>query len=139
MSRDERQIDQHPRDTSQCWIAQAEENIDDWGQQSAAALVLALQEELGEIAAEMLGNPIGVGDLAFPPEAYAQLEAVQDAGFYCRRYLESEFETDDGEPLPAAERPDLRIGFDSDDLRAEIDDLAPLVYQLRWALDGDQS
>lgn len=72
------------------WLKRADRNVDEWGLQERDELLLAIQEELGELT---------------------------------QAYLEAENE--DG--------PRERV-------RQELDDLAPLIFQLelatRWGVDG---
>lgn len=69
------------------WRTKARENVDEWGLQDVDTLLLATQEELGELA-------------------QAHLEAEHEDG-----------------------NPERR--------QAELDDLAALLFQLQWALEGD--
>ena len=116
-------------------IEQAKENVDKWGQQPPAELALAMVEELGELVAEIevdVDPDAGTGDPAF--EANYLLERTEANGKAARRWLESEYEDEDG-PLPADERPSLpAVLEDTDSARDEMYDLVALCHQLNWAI-----
>lgn len=75
---------ERPRDR---WLLQAEWNVEEWGQQDLDTLLLAAQEELGEL---------------------------------CQAVLEARNE-----------------GGDPERIQAELDDLAPLLFQLQWAYNRE--
>ncbi|MFB6173452.1 MAG: hypothetical protein ABEI39_02305 [Halobacteriales archaeon] len=68
------------------WRRRAEANVGEWGHQQVGTILLAIQEELGELTR-------------------AHLEARDEGG-------------------------------DPERIQAELDDLAALLFQLQWALDG---
>lgn len=74
---------------SQLWAEKAGENLNEWGQQDVETLLLAAQEELGELT-------------------QATLQAKHEGG-------------------------------SSEDVRAELNDLAALMYQIQWALDDEEA
>lgn len=118
------------------WIEQAHENIDTWGPQPPAVLILALVEEIGEVVDALLAT-------AEPPltdpvrraEAMYLLTGVRQSCFDCREFLKANYETVDGEPIRRSARPTLVHDLDAGRVRDELDDAAALVYQLDWALD----
>lgn len=112
------------------WLEAAEENVERWGNQRPKGLALALAEVLAEVIDELgIGEPETTG-------ADAVLEDVRDAGYRARFYLETTAEDDDGNPLPLGERPRLAGVDDREAALDELEDLAPLVYQLMWALEA---
>jgi len=116
------------------WGNHAEENIEKWGNQEPKVLLLAMAEELAEIADELLE------DNGLPPNAYRNdadriLNDIRTDGYRAREYLEGHCEDDDGSPLPMDERP-VHDGVSQPERAAsETEDLAPLVYQLYWSLE----
>lgn len=119
------------------WESRAEENIERWGNQPPAVLLLALCEEIAEVADELLAtSKMPLTHQMESSEASALLAEVRSAGFACRSFLESEFEDADGNPLPDSEVPTLVDDLDEERVLAELDDAAPLVYQLSWALEA---
>jgi len=121
------------------WEGIARENVDRWGEQPPAVLLLALVEEVAETVDELLKTAEKGTETMVPAEAMARLAAVRDAGFECRAFLEREFEDENGEPLPREEWPTLVWDFDDVAVQEEVGDTAPLVYQLAWALDEWES
>ena len=121
------------------WEDIARENVDRWGEQPPAVLLLALVEEVAETVDELLKTAEKGTETMVPAEAMARLAAVRDAGFECRAFLEREFEDETGDPLPREEWPTLVWDFDAVAVAEELDDTAPLVYQLAWALDEWES
>jgi len=126
------------------WEDQAAENLERWGDQDVAILFLAMVEEMGEIAS-VLEDDIAPGT---PDEDVAALrvliQQMARLGEETRVRLEGAFEDDDGQPLPEAERLLVRQAVlkrgvsDVDDVQDELDDLAPLCYQLTWALNDER-
>lgn len=121
------------RTSDRGWPDDAVENMLRWGEQPAIDLVLAVVEEVGELADEVLNS--ACFDTPEAKHARVCLSAARDAGFVTRSFLEYSFEDDNGEPLPPDERPELGHGVDADAVLDELDDLAPLCYQLARALD----
>lgn len=133
---------EHPRDTAQRWIGQAEANVERWGNQPPAVLLLALVEVIAETADDLLATAeMPMQDGMYASESYKLLSQVRHAGFACRDFLEEHFEDESGNPLPADEVPTLVHDLDRDRVLNELEDAAPLVYQLRWALaqEGDDA
>lgn len=129
---------------SQEWRDSAEANVERWGNQTPAVLLLAMVEELGEIAMEMEAHsgpgggspPIGDYDNC-PHRGRELISMTARLGREVREYLETEF------PEPAGdgthERPPRITGdVETAPIREELDDLAPLCWQLAWALERDK-
>lgn len=119
------------------WEVVAEENVEKWGNQRPKGLTLALAEELAEVASELIGAP-GLPRDQRGTEADALLDDIRGVGLRAQSYLERECEDDEGDPLPMDERPDMSGVENREAAIDETDDLAPLVYQLRWALEDEQ-
>ncbi len=81
-------VDREWEAPARIWAEQAAANVDRWGDQSVETLLLATQEELGELA-------------------QAHLEARDETG-------------------------------DRQRVADELDDLAALMFQLRWAIDAGE-
>lgn len=117
------------------WADKAEENVKKWGNQRPIGLLLAMAEELAEIADELLDpDDLTTADTT----AQLHLQAIRRAGFESREYLESECEDADGNPLPIDERPELGGVGDAEAAIEETHDLAPLCWQLIWALQEEK-
>jgi hypothetical protein len=115
------------------WGDRAEENIEKWGNQPPKMLLLAMAEEMAEVANELLehgGKPPNAHD----SEAESLLNDIRTVGFRARKYLERECEDDDGNPLPAKEYPDIHGAANPERGREEVEDVAPLCWQLYWKL-----
>lgn len=133
--------DAHP------WEQKAHENVQKWGLQPVDALLLAMGEEMGELAGEVHGfadYPEADGEGARMAEQGRDLIRRMDAlGRDIRDFLETVSERD-GEPVPEDERPDYLDPFPEDlkrsrrerHIRAELDDLMALGYQFLWALEA---
>lgn len=119
------------------WGPKAKENIEKWGDQTPAVLLLALAEEIGEVADEVLATgEKPFHDAMYFAEGVHLLSEVRDVGFQCRDFLEEHFEDADGAPLPEEEMPRIFHDLDEDRVFDEVDDAAPLLFQLSWALNG---
>lgn len=130
-------FDRQPRDTSQVWIAQAERNVDRWGNQSTPVLIMTLAEELAEIADAFLETAAKPDHDAGPAaECYYRLAEVRKAGFGCRTSLQTLYEDDQGNPLPPEETPDLVTDYDREAVRDELDDAGALMHQIDWQTQG---
>jgi NTP pyrophosphatase (non-canonical NTP hydrolase) len=112
------------------WRERADENIEEWGEQPVDVLVLAAAEELGELAEEVLG------DDHYHDTGEQILQDIIVTGSLARQFLESDFEDSNGEPLPSQKRPDTPGVANPQRARAELEDLGPLLYQLRDALEA---
>lgn len=60
----------------QIWHAKANENIDEWGIQDPAVILLAMQEELGELTQAYLEATYEDGDQELPREEMHDLGAL---------------------------------------------------------------
>lgn len=123
------------------WGGLADENTQEWGLQSAPVLTLALAEELAEVATELEAHtePGADADADLMADRGRELlSRIADLGDEVAAFLEANFYDDAGNPLPRPERENLGpIHGEVTDpavVREELDDLAPLCYQLAWAL-----
>jgi len=125
------------------WSGQAEENVQRWGNQSPATLFLALVEEIGEVARELDREAIRDEGGADAKKAWELIDDMADLGFETQAFLEERFEEPAGEPKPESEREDVRSDIatsvdDVDAVQDELDDAAPLIVQLSWALEDER-
>ncbi|ELZ38798.1 hypothetical protein C471_09240 [Halorubrum saccharovorum DSM 1137] len=134
---------EHPIMLGKRWGDEAESNIEKWGNQRHDTLLLALIEEVGEIAIAMEANSETIYDATSPdaddvPAAVGRrlIDDMADLGRETRDFLEGEY----GDPAGDGESPDEhRIhGEPTDTTRIleEVEDTAPLCFQLYWALQG---
>lgn len=123
------------------WKATAKANIERWGRQAPLVILLAMIEELGEICLEaQKAQPHAVRGDPLDDIDRQVVDLVEDQaalGLRTREFLEREFPAPAGENAGGADDtgpvlPDI----DRDAVQAEVDDLAPLVYQLTWVLQG---
>jgi NTP pyrophosphatase (non-canonical NTP hydrolase) len=121
------------------WTDRADANAERWGEQAIVTLILAMAEELGELAevARASIGPVDDYDDEVHADALARLRDVMGAGRACQAFLEAEFEDRSGRPLKPARRPDLTTGVDLPDARRELDDLGALCIQLGRRLRED--
>lgn len=131
----------HPLFLGQRWGKKAERNIDRWGHQRLETILLAAIEELGEIAHELQWQS-NVGDIdqnGGPRYPHADgrdlIDEMAGLGVRTRSYLEDIYSEPAGdgdgiEDLVLYENP-----ADLEPIRLEIEDLAPLCYQLYWAIE----
>jgi len=117
------------------WGRQAEENIEKWGNQRPKGLLLAMAEEMAEIADALL-NDNGLPPNAYQSEAHSILNDIRTTGYCAREFLEERCEDEQGDPLALEERPDLSGVADTQAATEETEDLAPLLFQLYWALNN---
>lgn len=130
------------------WQARAEENIEKWGNQAPATLFLAMVEEMGEIAEELTEQAPGPhpdNPSEAPFRGWEIIHEMADLGLETRDFLESNFEEPAGTgPMDPETRESIRheqalgVGVvqDPEAVRDELDDLAPLCFQLRWKLNS---
>lgn len=131
---------------SESWEDQAEENVERWGNQAVATLFLALVEEVGEVADVLDRDDIpqdsDVDDAVL--EGRRLIEDMASLGIRTRDYLEENFEDPAGAPKPESEREAVRVDLLPDGVsrpdvvQDEVDDAAPLLFQLSWALDDER-
>lgn len=129
------------------WEEKAHENVNKWGLQSPDALLLAMGEEMGELAGEVHGAadyPDADGEDARMAEQGRDLiRRMDQLGRDIRDYLETVSEQD-GQPVPPEDRPDYLTVFPEDLtdsrrerlIRAELDDLMALGFQFQWSLEN---
>ena len=119
---------------SPVWEGKSKENVEKWGLQSSGVLLLAIAEEVGEMA-ELLVNDMESD--ANDPNFFALIEAmkeVRDTGLYIQELHEDIYEDDDGEPIDG---PSVEYTGDLSELGDELADTAALLYQLRARIDGN--
>lgn len=120
------------------WRDKAAENTDKWGVQPPADVVLAIMEELAEVAEEIIENSEVSRERPSVDERKLMHYIIEIAvlGDEIREELEARYEDDHGRPIPQDERPEI-LGdiHESEPIHEEIDDLAPLVYQLADSVD----
>lgn len=115
------------------WRQRAQQNLQRWGLQETAPLVLAMAEEVGEMADAFELDVIPRDD-----RGAELLVELRDLAFEIRDYLEDVAEDDDGNPLPPAERDSIDVLLNHpEELIAELDDLMPLGYQLQSRVLAD--
>lgn len=130
--------------TSRRWNERAVDNVQRWGNQSPATLFLALVEEVGELARELDRESTYPDDADVDAKKGKHLiRAMGDLGETTQRFLEENFEEPAGKPKPESEREDFRSDIatsvdDVDAVQDELDDAAPLLFQLTWALDDER-
>lgn len=111
----------HKLSLAHAWAERAEENVDEWGHQRADTLVLALIEEVGEVADALLRD----GRANVETDGYALIAGMADMGDRTRDYLEER-----GGEVPIVEDLD-----GPEHTLEEVQDAAPLCWQLYWAAD----
>lgn len=124
------------------WVDRAEDNIEAWGHQRHDTTLLALVEEIGEIAIafESHNAPGGGPHPVVEPDAphfegRRLIAEMAELGRRTREYLESNYEEPAGD---GEDGPELELHGDPKDasrLFEEIDDAGPLLYQLYWAVE----
>lgn len=115
----------------------AESNTERWGLQEPIPLLLAIIEEVGELAHELAAA-------SKPCEARAERDlegwrCMMEAAELGRRtqlHLEATSETPTGDPLPEPARPTYAQAYrDTTTVQDELLDLGALCYQLAESLD----
>lgn len=122
------------------WRTQATKNTQTWGLQEPLPLVLAIVEEVGELATEMARMTIPAEDRAeVELEGWNCLMNAADVGRRTRQHLEATSEDPDGNPLPPEERPSYAARYtDPGETQKELQDLGALCYQLAASLDHQE-
>lgn len=117
------------------WQQAARENTSRWGYQNAGTLVLAMMEELGEVAHALRVNCEDATDDS--PEAQtgrSLLYDIEELGLEVKYFLQDATEPD-GTPVVPGERPAITGPVpDPDPVLEEVDDLMPLGIQLAEVL-----
>lgn len=145
----EETYEQHVRsresNLAEYWEAKARKNIERWGNQRHDTLLLALIEEVGEIAMTMESN----NETGAAPHPYVDgyepygegLDLIHEMAVLGRRtqdFLESNYGDPAGESDAGKE---LELHGDPKDVEPilkEVADAAPLCWQLNWALQEQQ-
>lgn len=127
------------------WNEKAEENIHKWGHQRHDTVLLALIEEIGEIAmAFEAGNAPGGGPHPHvdrdDPHSYGRdlIHRMAELGRDTREFLEAEYPDPAGDGDGGHEytlHGDPNSAEDAERIFEEVDDAAPLLFQLYWALE----
>jgi len=133
-SRDDVDRTDHKLMLGKRWGDRAEENIENWGNQPAKMLLLAMAEEMAEVADELLERE-ALPPNAYQSEAHSILNDIRTTGYWAREYLEEQCENEQGDPLPPEERASISGVANPKQARDETEDIAPLCWQLYWALD----
>ena len=122
------------------WSESADENVEKWGVQPPLHLILAIMEELSEIAEELIENSDPPDTRKTPEERelmylFSELVLLGDE---IQSYWDDVAEDDEGNPIPESERPRV-IGkiHNNEPILDEVDDIAPLVVQLAESLDEE--
>jgi hypothetical protein len=120
------------------WREKADENTELWGTQPPEDVVLAIVEEVAEITEELFEHTDVPIERYNRDERYLLylLTEITALGSEVQRTLEETYEDENGNPIPEDERP--RILGEIEDIEAvmdEVDDLGPLVYQLRDSVE----
>lgn len=116
------------------WEKKAEGNIERWGNQPPKMLLLAMAEEMAEIADELLDDN-GLPPNAYHSEAHSIINDIRTTGYVAREYLENQCEDENGNPLPPHERASISGVANRERAIEETEDLAPLLFQMYWALN----
>jgi len=129
------------------WEQMAHTNVQKWGNQPVDSLLLAMGEEMGELAGEVY-RMADHGDADRTAERGRDLiRRMDELGQDIREFLEWVSEDRDGDPIPLDERPtylnpyppDLDTALRKRHIGSELDDLMALGYQLLWRLEtGDR-
>lgn len=122
------------------WFGHACENVGRWGLHSPGLVFLAMVEEMGEIAEELdeqAEDPFPDDGRDDPlAEARRFINDAKRLGLDARWFLEEHFDEPAGRPDDGLDDLDVTGGVtDADAIQEEVDDLAPLLYQLTWALE----
>lgn len=113
----------------------ANENVEKWGQQSVMALVLAIGEEIGELAEEVVPPECPVHEHEARGATWQAAKNLSSTGDSVQFTLEKHFEDEDGEPAdPRPPMVEEREDMDVAEVREELYDLAALCRQLDWAI-----
>jgi len=114
-------------------LGRARDNVEKWGVQPMTTLILALAEEVGELAEEALpGTCPAPNENPVAADAWWLLTRVSGTGKAVRDHLEEHHE-EDGEPAPDAPDP-LENAGNPQRLREEAYDAGALLAQIDWRL-----
>lgn len=120
------------------WSESADENVEKWGVQPPVHVVVAIMEELSEIAEEIIENSEPPDHRRTPEERelmYLFSEIIV-LGDEIQTFWDDVAEDDEGDPVPESERPSV-IGDikNASSIQEEVDDIAPLIIQLAESVD----
>lgn len=125
--------------TDETFVEKAYNNVEKWGLQDIATLLMATQEELGELAEEMEPHVELQGDDTNEKKLSRMFEEVSSFSGTVQKLHEEMYEDADGNPLPDEERPAFEWdGENFDNIYDELRDTAALLYQLKWALKKER-
>lgn len=113
------------------WEKKALNNVRKWGLQDIGTLLLATQEELGEVVEE--SEPHLQTD---EPQLQFRLREMEDLGLCIQQTHEQLYEDENGEPIE--EPPEFEFDVDEADLdrlESEVEDTAALLIQLQAAIE----
>ncbi len=124
------------------WEQMAHENVQKWGLQPVDALLLAMGEEMGELAEVVLSWNEYTDQNRRAEDGRDLIRRMADLGGDIQDHLETVSEDANGDPVPTDERPNYLTPPEglNDDLserltKSELDDLMALGYQFLWALE----
>lgn len=128
------------------WQNRAVSNVEKWGNQRPDTLLLALIEEVGEVAMAMEANSEPIYH-ATPPGAddvpgavgYRLIREMATLGRETRNFLEGEYSDPAGDGEGSEEHRIYGELTDPERVLEEVEDTAPLCWQLYWALQESQS
>jgi len=113
------------------WVGKARENVSKWGLQSSGVLLLAIAEEVGEMADELVNVDTDVEMVGDKKDCYSVEQALLDVaelGSKIQKLHEDVYEDADGNPIDG---PALYYDTADTDLGDELADTAALLYQLQ--------
>lgn len=119
------------------WRQRAQQNLQQWGLQDPQPTVLAMAEEVAEMAETFDLDP-EVGPDAYRDPGAKLLVRLVVLGNEIRDYLDESAKDDEGNPLPPKDRPEIDVDVEEPpQLIAELDDLMALGYQLQSRMLAD--
>lgn len=117
-------------DRMEGWQWKANKNVDKWELQSIPRLLLAVQEEVGEIGEE-LEHYLSTDE----PKLVFATQRTVEVGEEVQDILESMFEDEDGKPVEDPPTFELNDSADLDRIEEELEDTAALLIQLQAAIE----
>jgi NTP pyrophosphatase (non-canonical NTP hydrolase) len=123
------------------WGNEAEDNIREYGNQRVDTLLFALMEEVGEIALAVEqqadpGSPSLGGYNEQAHEARELISEIASLGIDVRAFLEKHYESPAGSDYNVGEVEAISGIEHTEPVVEEIEDAAPLLFQLYWAVNG---
>jgi len=113
------------------WVGKARDNVSKWGIQSSGTLLLAIAEEVGEMADELIDLDTEMQCDGDKEDCYSVEHALIDVaelGSKIQKLHEDVYEDADGNP---SDGPELYYDTASTELGEELADTAALLYQLQ--------